>query len=234
MTLGKSRLAHPPSWFIGASKLALVDSLLYLGALLADDKGVSHSERRIGAAQRAFHGLQGAGLHFGGLDPPVAGKLYCTGVRSTLLYGCEAMHIKNTLLKKIETTQGKMIKSFLGLPHSSRNTPLFSALSIPSTRLSIALSSLNLLRSCLLYPSLASHFYLYLLSGSSFCSNTLVNRCSIFAQEFDFNFMKCLFFKCKSKSLECPADGVADSLKFLFLNYNSCAKELCKQLLCPF
>ena len=52
----------------------------------------------------------------------------------------------------METTQGKIVMSFLGLPQSSRNTPLFSVLSIPPTLLSMAISALNLLNSCFLDP----------------------------------------------------------------------------------
>lgn len=40
-------------------------------------------------------------------------------VSDELLYRCEAIHLKERALKKLETAQGNFIKSFLGLSKSS-------------------------------------------------------------------------------------------------------------------
>jgi hypothetical protein len=61
-----------------------------------------------------------------------------------------------------------MVKSFLGLRRSSRNTPLLSALKTPSITDSLACSAKNLLRSCLMHNSRATDFYGYLLRQDSF------------------------------------------------------------------
>ena len=59
------------------------------------------------SAQKAFYGLQSAGLHFRGVEPRVSAKLYCVGVRTVLMYGAEAVALSQADIKKMQKTQGK-------------------------------------------------------------------------------------------------------------------------------
>jgi len=235
MTIGRNRLSHTPIWTIDQNSLSIVDGITYLGAALHDDKGESHVTRRTSGAMRAFHGLQGVGLHSKGVEPPTASHLYSVGIRPILLYACEAVPMKPSLMKKLDTCQGKICKTFLGLPHSSRNTPLFGALNIPSPSQSIGLSSLKLLRSIILFPSLATQLYRPLLLNHP--PQTLVDRALSFARSMGVSFIKFTFiddyFRSHSK-YACPMDGISDSLKVLFTDFNASAKYLAKLLLCPF
>jgi hypothetical protein len=178
MTFGKHHLASPPRWAIDGCSLSTEDSITYLGAIIQHDKGEAHAQRRIGAAQRAFHGLQGAGLHFGGLEPALCAEVFSVAIRPILLYGCEGVHLKPASLKKMESSQGKLAKSFLGLPNFCHNTPLLTALGLPSVGQSVGLAALKLLRSTILFPSLATRFFLHLGCSSleALCPNSLVNR----------------------------------------------------------
>ena len=92
MTLGRDFSAALPTWSIDGVPLAQESSMTYLGAVLCDDGGSKHTANRVNAAQRAFYGLQGAGLYYGGVHPHVATKLYSVGVRTILTYGCEALY----------------------------------------------------------------------------------------------------------------------------------------------
>ena len=148
-----------PLWTIEGQPIPSTnDGMLYLGAMLSNDGGASHIHRRTTAAQKAHYSLQGAGLHFGGVSPSVSTKIFDVGVRTVLTYGCHSLHISRRSLKQLETAQGKLVKAFLGLHKFSRTSPLLRALKIPTAAESIALSSLKLLRSCILHTSNATAF----------------------------------------------------------------------------
>jgi hypothetical protein len=67
--------------------------------ILKTDDRKAHVQHRIGAAQRAFHGLQGAGLNFDGLELEDSARLFSVGIRTVLLYGCETLHMRKSTLK---------------------------------------------------------------------------------------------------------------------------------------
>ena len=145
MTFGRNNLTQQPTWTIESKKLSHVDELQYLGALLKYDSGASHVKKRIQSAQKAYYGLQGAGLCLKGLRPYVAARLYSVGVRTVLMYGCEAINLNKKSQKLLESTQGKLVKAFIGLRKTSYTTPIINALKIPSPSTSVPLSSLELL-----------------------------------------------------------------------------------------
>ena len=154
-----------PEWTIEGQTLNHTDHLVYLGATLKNDGGAAHINRRLQAAHKAFYGLQGAGLCFRGVTPQVATHLFSVGVRTVLSYGREAIRLSKMCLKKLESTQGKLTKAFLGLRKTSHTTPLIQALGIPPLDTTIGLAALNLLRSSLTHSSLATPFYTHLLSS---------------------------------------------------------------------
>jgi len=240
---GRTRHLVPPIWRIEGEELNHVDSLLYLGATLKDDGGLSHATTRINAAQKAFYGLQGAGLCFRGVSPEVSAHMYAVGVRSVLTYGCEAVRISNATLKKLESTQGKLVKAFLGLRKTSHTSPLIQALHIPPVAISIGLASLNLLRSSLLHSSSASHFYSHLLahvSSSGFSAiDSLVNRSSLFAFTHGININNFIFNDtyrslCKKRFKYFDTNGLVDTISFLFDDYGCDARNLVQSLVNPF
>jgi len=81
-----TRLKTYPSWFIGGTPLTFETSIEYLGAVLCDDKGVLHCDKRSKAAQKNFYGLQSAGLYIGGVETSVACKLYSVSLWMSAQY----------------------------------------------------------------------------------------------------------------------------------------------------
>lgn len=241
LTFGRPTLASQPHWTIENERLANVDEILYLGAILRDDRGSSHTNRRVQSAQKSYYGLQGAGLCFRGVTPDVASHLYSVGVRTVLTYGCEALYLNKKCVKNLESTQGKLIKAFLGLRKTSHTTPLISALNIPSVATSIGLASLDLLRSCLRHSSSASSFHSSLLCSvrpfSAF--NCLAQRCVDYAATHSFNLMDYvfndshrLFLKKKLKHVE--PNGISDSIRILFNDFNDLTRNIVQLLVNPF
>jgi len=228
LVYGKHTFTTAPQWEIEGTNLAIEDGITYLGARLSSDGGASHTERRIQAAQKAFYMLQGAGLHFKGVDPDVAIKIYTTGVRTVLIYGCESVHICKSKLKELEKTQGKLVKSVLGLTKHSHNTPILQALNVDSISKTIGVSSLNLLRSCLLYSSNATRFYSRLLyCDHKYSEKTLVGRARDFARVHDIDVLRYILdtqyknvtTRDLKKGIAHGCDGTIDSIRMLLDNY---------------
>ena len=226
-TYGSPSLINFSPFAINGALLTTKENLLYLGADLKGDGGAAHAESRVQASQKAYYGLQGAGLHFQGVAPKVAAHMYAVGVRTILTYGCEAVNMASKNVQKLQTLQGKLLKSFLGLRKFSRTTPLEKALGIPSIQHSIKLSSIHLLRSCLLFYSNATSFYSFLIYHCH-TSSTLVNRALFTIRSWNVDFIKILFcdksynaFKKANKGHDYTADdGLNDSIDAILSNYN--------------
>lgn len=236
---GKSPFQTAPVWTIEDQPLQHADHLLYLGATLKNDKGLAHVTKRIAAAQKSFYSLQGAGLSFKGVSPEVASHLYCVGVRTVLTYGCESLQMSKSSLKKMESVQGKLVKSFLGLRKTSHTTPLIQALKIPPIANSLSLASLNLLRSSLLYGSSASKFYLDIISSGVHSKNTLVQRCQQDSVTHNINCLKFIFdntymHACKKRFKTWDENGLVDSIRQQFYDFNDRARDIIQRLVSPF
>jgi hypothetical protein len=225
--------------YIEGQAIPQVEEMVYLGATLRNDSGTAHAERRSNSATKAFYSLQGVGLRLHGLSPDVCAKLFTTGVRTVLSYASEAVHLSSRALKKMESTQGKLIKSFLGLKKWSRTTPLLNALAVPPVAETVGLSSLKLLRSCLLHSSQATHFYLRAIEEGPVI-HTLADRAMKYAETKNISVISFLtdnaYFNSKKKLLfpNEPADGLIDSLKNLLSDYNETSRHLVQLLVNSF
>ena len=239
MTYGKSSPALLQCTIEGEPIPSAAHGTLYLGAVLKDDGGYEHAARRVKAAQKAFYGLQGAGLHFKGIEPCIAAKMFNIGVNTVLTYGCQSVHLATKNMRAIETAQGKLIKSLLGLRKTSRTSPLLDALNVVPVRETIAVSSMTTLRSSLLHSSHAKNFYTFLMCQQTMkTTKTLVNRALTCAQETDVDFNQFLFndsyFKQKRRVSHVFNDGVVDSIKGLLFDYSAENRDMVQLLVNTF
>jgi hypothetical protein len=126
-----------------------------------------------------------------------------------------------------------MTKSFLCLPHSSRNTPLLYP-HYPTEYRPLCPETPPLI-SPLSLPCLPLLFQASQDPEQSKAS--LVSRATECAKTLKIDFTKFLldndYFSSHSK-IQCASDGVSDSLKQLLTCYNDSAKTLAKMILCPF
>ena len=118
--VGGNPFTTSPKWHLNGEQLPVRDSIVYLGTVIGDRNGEKHTESRLRKATKSFYSLQGCGLNAHGVSPNTGLHIYNTAVRSTLTYGCSAVHISGKYLKKLDQLQGKIIKSILGIPYSSR------------------------------------------------------------------------------------------------------------------
>ena len=243
MVYGQNPFNETPVWHIQDASLKVVASMPYLGATLTKDGGKSHVENRIKAANRAYFSLQHAGLHYKGVSPDVAAHLFSVGIQSTLAYGCEAIHTNLTSQKELSKCQGNLLKASLGLRRSCHTTPLLKALNILPIPSLIGLQSLNLLKSNITYPSGASKFYCQLIAQRKLCSShSLIDRVYSFATEYDIDVVKYIldsrYCSLVRNRLRAKAplgvNGIDDSVRSLFCNYNDHARDMIHSLIGAF
>jgi len=128
---------------------------------------------------------------------------------------------------ELEKTQGKLVKAILGLNRYSHNTPILQALKADNIAVTVGINSLNLLRSCLMFPSNASLFYARLLHcNDKSVDKTLISRAKRFALEHDIDVLRyVLDTKYKSSVVHdlrrssVGQDGLVDSVRMLLDNY---------------
>ena len=89
-----------------------------------------HIDSKITAARRVFYGLQGAGLCARGTNPFSIAHIYKTAIQPILTYGCSNLNLTHNDINELEKVQASLIKTALGLPKYSRNTPIQRALHI--------------------------------------------------------------------------------------------------------
>ena len=149
------------------------------------------------------------------------------------------VYLNQRTAKSIESTQGKLIKSVLGLRKTSHTTPLIDALNIHSFSTSIGMASLKLLRSTLRHSSAATSFYQYLMcTPCSLHPKSLVNRALHYAGTTGLDFAAFLFdnnyFKCHKKAITPDCDGLIDSIRVLLNDYSVQSRDISQLLVNPF
>ena len=122
-----------------------------------------HIDNRITAARRAFYGLQGAGLCAKDANPFTIAHIYKTPIEPILTYGCSALSLKHTDINELEKVQASLIKTALGLPKYSRNTPILLALNIKKITRIIDERHLSLTKAALHNTSKSRTFYLHIM-----------------------------------------------------------------------
>ena len=213
-----------------------------MGRCLGDQKGQKHVAKRSQKANKAFYTLHGAGLNTFCVSPETASHVYQTAVRSSLTYGCAAINISDRNLKLLDSSQGKFVKTILGIPYSSRTTPILQSLFIDPVSISVKKSEIDLLQQCLLSDSPTQSFYHYLFSvwnngERKLLSNTLLYRVLSYCDIKHINFAKYItndvYKKCIKGSISAAyndivpgTNGLVDSLRNLFSNYNSDSRTI--------
>ena len=239
---GKNPFVSIPKWFIGNSVLSVKDKIKYLGTVLGNSNGLSHVQERISNSNKAFHSLQGAGLYKNVTDPHVAVHIYKTAVRSGLLYGCSSISLSKSNADMLERTQGKHIKTILGLNYNTHSTKLLQAIGTATVKHSIQASSLDLVASCLYSSSAARPFYFYLYKYKMFIKNTLIHRASEYCHHKEINLLKFalnkkykLIVKQTTKQVTLPgADGIVDTINSVLVNYCANGRTFLNNLLKAF
>ena len=160
------------------------------------------------------------------------------GVQTVLFYGCESIRLGTRQLKKLKTTQGNLVKAFLGLRRSSRTSPLLQDLGLKSPYQYVNIQLLKLLHSCLSYQSSANDFYSHLLTKSNCMSwkGTLLDRVTEFCHSLNTTVLSSLISKETRGRLfgnvmrATCSKGLLDSISYICSNYDFYARDLLQGL----
>ena len=91
-------------------------TLELLGVLFSSDGHSSpHVNNRIMKCRRSFYSPSGCGMSFPGFNVDIKKIIWDSVCVSTLKYGLETRYLSNTKIKKLESLQGTLLKSSLGL-----------------------------------------------------------------------------------------------------------------------
>ena len=92
----------------------------------------SHVDNRLNKCRQSFYGLNSLGMLYPGAAPEVQAHLYKSiGLyQPVLTYGMECMSYSKDQFRRMESTQGRLIKQCLCLSKSSHNTAMLKALNI--------------------------------------------------------------------------------------------------------
>ena len=83
-------------------------------------------------------------MSYPGAAPKVQAHLYKSICQPVLTYGMECISYSKDQFRRMEFTQGRLIKQCLGLPKSSHNTAMLKALNIDEVQNTVNRNVLNL------------------------------------------------------------------------------------------
>jgi hypothetical protein len=145
MIIGKNILQCIPKWYLGTSEISNANQLEILGTVFSDDgKCDNHVDVRIRKCRQAFYGLNNSGMAYPGATSDVKCYLWNTVCKPVLTYGLESIDLNNINMRKVETTQGNLIKQCMGLSKRSHSTELLSSLNIHRIKDLVSRNTLSL------------------------------------------------------------------------------------------
>ena len=242
-TFGTTHQAVKPTWNLNGVKLKQDDAVTYLGTRLSN-QARDHIDSRITAARRAFYGLQGAGLCARGANPFTIAHIYKTAIQPILTYGCSNLNLTHNDINELEKVQASLIKTALGLPKYSRNTPILRALHIKKISKILEERHLSLTKAALHNTAKSRPFYLHIMHKCQYYHmnkhSNLLQRAKLICNSNGIMLHRYLFNesyarKCKPRFRCDIADGIADSIYTLFCTYDDLNSQyLVRLLLKPF
>ena len=100
----------------------------------------------------------------GGVNPFTIAHIYKTAIQPILTYGCSTLNFKHTDINELEKAQAYLIKTALGLPKYSRNTPILRALHIKKISEILEERHLSLTKAALHNAAKSRPFYLHIMN----------------------------------------------------------------------
>ena len=222
LIVGKDPFVTPPTWTLGNEVMSNMEELEILGTVFnSAGDSTNHVDKNISKCRRSFYSLSNVGLCYPGLKTQSKVKLWRTVCVPTLLNGLASISLSNADIRNLESTQGTLVKRFLGLGKSHRHSKLLSALGIPKIR-----DLINSMRFSLCYrigrinsPARDLHFHSLarFVATGSLVRGTLVSN----IVKAGFSPVLASFSKARpGPGVPTFTDGVVDSLRTLLLDPN--------------
>ena len=131
MIYGNNLHPSPPKWRLGSDVIAIDNKLDILGTTFTKDgQCTEHVENRIRKCRQSFYSLSNSGMAFPGATVDVKRYLWNSICTPVLTYGLDGININITNMKKLETTQGNLIKQCLGISKRCHSTELLLSMNV--------------------------------------------------------------------------------------------------------
>ena len=176
-----------------------------------------HIDKRIQNCRRVYYSYNNAGMCYPGLSTDVKSYLWTSVCLPVLTYGSECLQLSKKDIQKLDSTQGALIKHFLGLGKRSHHSNLVRALNLPSVEEVLKRQTLSLYYRLFQVESPLRKIALsflsdYICTGTVY-PGTLISR----VIESGHSPVKCAFFPPpKAHNVYLPGtDGHVDSLNNL-------------------
>ena len=171
-----------PNWYADVDKANCCCSIITLSSILL----LYYCWQCYGTYWNQLHLLWTGlcvGLCTNGVTPDAAAHMIKVAIQPVLVYGCATINISLGAMKTLEKTQGRLVKSALGLPKYCRNTPLLKALGIRTIRLVVNNNQLSIMLNALWNTSRARNFHMcmlkkYEIGVITYKHNSLISRCT--------------------------------------------------------
>ena len=145
MIIGISLFTCEPVWRLNYVILIIVETMEILGNVF-NSKGnnTSHVDNRLKKCRQSFYSLNSLGMSYPGADQEVQAHLYKSICQPVLTYGMECMRNYKDQFRRMESTQGHLIKHCMGLSKRSHNSAVLKALNIDKVQNIVNRNVLNL------------------------------------------------------------------------------------------
>ena len=219
--IGKQTQCKPPVWLLGDTQVGLSEDASVLGVTFTSSMSYgTHVKNRIRKCQQGIFGLTSMGLSYPGLNSDVKAFLWNTIGSPTLIYGMESISLSKSDFKNLKTTQGNIIKRFIGVNKRAHHSDLFRALNITSVENVIKNNCLRLYQNIFKADTPARDFQSVLLTNyileGKLIKGTLLYKVVNYGQDP----LKIIFdhpskWACTECEMINEENGLTDSLKYL-------------------
>ena len=228
ITIGPQLLCNPPCFYLGKELMTMCEEIDILGVTFnCQNTCTNHVNHRIKKCRQNYYGLENIGLSYPGLNTGVKTHLWKTMCNPVLMYGLDTIAVSNKHMADLESTQGTMVKRFLGIGKRSHHTSLLKALGIPRISDCLTWKTLSLFNRSFKVesPLLSLHARMlaeYIVNGRTSKGSTIDRIISYGYSPIDTAFSD----SCSvSSAVACapfsgPSDGIVDSLKYLVYHEN--------------
>ena len=145
MIIGKSPFACEPVWRLNDVSLRNVETMEILGNVFnSNGNNTSQVDNMLNKCRQSFYGLNSLGISYPGAAPEVQSHLNKSICQPVLTYRMECMSYSKDQIRRMESSQGRLIKQCLGISKRSHNTAMLKAPNIDKVQNIVHRNVLNL------------------------------------------------------------------------------------------
>ena len=206
--------------YLGGCPIQNAESIDILGVTFSIKSDFNqHVDSRTAKCRNSSFALSDVGMCYPGIMSDAKSYLYSSICQPTLMYGLDAINLSAPMLKKLQNTQGSIIKRVCGIPKRSHHTQLLRALDITDVDSILEKSITSLYSRIFKLDNPLRDLCTYDLSVYMSCGHTVPGTITHRILQLGLSPIDCAFNKYRPCHTMCH-DGVVDSLRQLIYHEN--------------